>query len=127
MVAVMKIMKTFKMSHGGTAALSGPDLATGHSPLMPLSVTPGHSWEVWVSLLVGSQTYGGLTPCGVTTPFPVFWCAQVLFVSSKNLFLPSCVSSVGSLVGLLAISSKRACAIPRSAGPRASVLAASHC
>ena len=50
-----------------------------------------------------------------------------MFVSSKNLFLLSCVSSVGSLVGLLAISSKRAYAIPRSAGPRASVPAASHC
>ena len=98
-MAVMKIMKTFKMSHGGTAAFSAPNLATSHSPLMPLSVTPGHSWEVWVSLLVESQTYGGLTPCGVTTLFPVSWCAQVLFVSSKSLFLQSCVSSVGSVGG----------------------------
>ena len=76
MVEVMKIMKTFKMFHAGTAILSAPNLATSHSPLMPLSVTPGNSWEVCVSLLIGSQTYGGPTPCGVTAPFPVSWCVQ---------------------------------------------------
>ena len=48
---------------------------------------------------------------------------KVLLVSSKSLFLQSWVSSVGSVAGLLATSSKRAYAIPRSAGPRAPALA----
>ena len=46
---------------------------------------------------------------------------KVLFVPSKNLFPQSCVSSGGSMVGLMATSSKRAYAIPRSAAPRAHV------
>ena len=44
---------------------------------------------------------------------------KVLFVPSKNLFPQSCVNSGGSMVGLMATSSKRAYAIPRSAAPRA--------
>ena len=42
---------------------------------------------------------------------------KVLFVLSKSLFPQSCVSSGGSMVGLMATSSKRAYAIPRSAAP----------
>ena len=52
---------------------------------------------------------------------------KVLLVSSKSLFLQSWVSSVGSVAGLLATSSKRAYAIPRSAAPRAPVPVAGHC
>ena len=40
-----------------------------------------------------------------------------VFVPSKSLFPRSCVSSGGSIVGLTMTSSKRAYAIPRSAGP----------
>ena len=44
---------------------------------------------------------------------------KVLFVPSKSLFPQSSVSSGGPVVGLMATSSKRAYAIPRSAAPRA--------
>ena len=52
---------------------------------------------------------------------------KVLFVPSKSLFPQSCVSSGGSMVGLMATSSKRAYAIPRSAVPRAPAPVAAHC
>ena len=52
---------------------------------------------------------------------------KVLFVTSKSLFPQSCVSSDGSMVGLMVTSSKRAYAIPRSAAPIASAPAAGHC
>ena len=52
---------------------------------------------------------------------------KVLFVPSKSLFPQSCVSSGSSMVGLMATSSKRAYAIPRSTAPRAPAPAAVHC
>ena len=55
--------------------------------------------QVWVSLLGGSGTH------------------KVLFVPSKSLFPQSCVSSGGSVMGLMVTSSKRAYAILRSAYP----------
>ena len=42
---------------------------------------------------------------------------KVLFVPSKSLFLQSCVSFGGSMVGLMVSSSNRAYALPRSAAP----------
>ena len=45
------------------------------------------------------------------------WCTKVL--PFKSLFPQSCVSSGGSMVGLMATSSKRAYAVPRSAAHRA--------
>ena len=52
---------------------------------------------------------------------------KFLFVPSKSLFPQSCVSSGGSMVGLMATSSKRAYAILKSAAPRAPAPAAVHC
>ena len=52
---------------------------------------------------------------------------KVLLVPSKCLFPQSCVSSGGFLVGLMATSSKRAYAIPRSTEPRAPAPVAGHC
>ena len=52
---------------------------------------------------------------------------KVLFVPSKCLFSQSCVSSYGSMVGLMETASKRAYAIPRSAAPRAPAPASVHC
>ena len=52
---------------------------------------------------------------------------KILFVPSKNLYSQSYVSSGNSMVGLMAISSKRAYAIPRSAVPRLPVPAAVYC
>ena len=51
---------------------------------------------------------------------------KVLFVPSKSL-LQSCVSSGDSIVVLMATSSKRAYAIPRSALPRAPAPVVVHC
>ena len=72
--------------------------------------------QVWVHLLWGHCSF--LLHSGVH---------KVLFVPSKSLFPPSCVSSGGSMVGLMVTSSKRAYAIPRSIAPRAPAPAAVHC
>ena len=52
---------------------------------------------------------------------------NILFVPSKSLLPQSCVSSGSSMVGLMATSSRRAYAIPRSTAPRAPAPAAGHC
>ena len=52
---------------------------------------------------------------------------KLLFVTSKSLFPQSCVSSGGSVVGLMATSSKKAYATPRSAALRASAPAVGNC
>ena len=77
---------------------------------------PDTHGEVWVSLLWGHCSF--LLGPGVH---------KVLFVPSKSLFPQSSVSSGGSMVGLMATSSKRAYAIPRSTAPRAPAPAAVHC
>ena len=117
MVEVMTIMLTsFKMSYACTATLSAPDPAARHCQPTPPPETPRHSQGVWVSLLWGHCSF--LLGPGVH---------KVLFVLPKNLFPQSCVSSGGSVVGLIATSSKWACAIPRSSAPRASAPAEGHC
>ena len=58
---------------------------------------------------------------------PGSWCPEVLLVPFKSLFPQSCVNSGGSMVGLMATSSNRAYAIPRSTAPRAPAPAAVHC
>ena len=87
-------------------------------PLTHASV--GGSWT-----LMGKS---GSVSCGVTAPFSwVLLCTRFLFVPSKSLFPQSYVSSGDSLVELMATSSKRAYAIPKSASPRAPVPEAVHC
>ena len=105
MVEVMKIMATsFKRSHTYTATLSAPSTAAGHCQPTPPLETPGHSQASLGQSLLESLL---LSP-GVH---------KVLFVPSKSLFPQSCVSSGNSMVGLMATSSKMACAIPKSAAP----------
>ena len=54
MVEAMKIMVTsFRRSHACTATLSAPKPAAGNRQPTPPPETPGHSQEVWVSLLWG--------------------------------------------------------------------------
>ena len=72
--------------------------------------------QVWVSLLWGH--------CSFLLGPSVH---KVLFVPSKSLFPQSCESSGCSMVGLMATSSKRAYATPRSAAPRAPAPVAGHC
>ena len=79
----MKIMATsFKRSCAHTAALSSPDPALGHCQPTSPPETPGHSQESLGQSLVGSLLLS-----------PGYWCAQLLFVSSKCLFPQPCVSS----------------------------------
>ena len=95
----MKIVGTsFRRSHVCTAALSAAGLC------QRLLDTHG---QVWVGLWWGRCSF-------IFNPG-----AQGSVCASKSLFPQSCVSSGSSLVGLMATSSKRAQAIPRSAAPRA--------
>ena len=71
--------------------------------------------QVWVSLLWSHSSFLlGLDAQGSV-------CALQESISQ------SCVSSCGSIVGLMGISSKKTYAVPRSAAPRAPVPAAVHC
>ena len=72
--------------------------------------------QVWVSVLCGHWSF--LLGPGMQ---------KVLFVPSKSLFSQSCVSSGSSMAGLMATSSKRAYAIPRSTASRAPAPVAGHC
>ena len=115
MVEVMKIMVTsFKKSCACIASLSAPS----NRPSLTHASTraPGHSWQVWVSLLWGYWSFL-LGPVA----------HKFLFVTSKSLFPQSYVSFGGPMVGLMATSSKRDCAVPRSAAPRVPDAAAGHC
>ena len=85
----------------------------------PTHASSGDSWT-----LTGKS---GSVPCGVTAPFSWVLVHKVLLVPSKSLFPQSCVSSGGSVVGLMVTSSKRANAIPRTAAPRAPAPVAGHC
>ena len=49
----------------------------------------------------------GSVSCGVTAPFSWVLVHKVLFVPSRSLFPQSCVSSGGSMVGLMATSSNK--------------------
>ena len=90
----MKIKVTsFRRSHAHAAALSSPIPAAGHGFCQRLLDT--HR-QVWVSLFWGHCSL--LLGPGVH---------KVLFVPSKILFPPSCISSGGSMVGLMATSSKQ--------------------
>ena len=116
MVEVMKIMETsFKRSHARTAALSAPDPEAG-LPHTPPPETPGHSRASLGQSLCGHCSFF-LGPSG----------HKVLFVPSKSLSFQSCISSGSSMVQLMAISSKKAYAIPRSTAPRSPAPAAVHC
>ena len=112
----MKLMATsFQRSHAALLHSVPPTLQQAitdprlHRRLLD---TPG---QVWVSLLWGHCSF--LLGPGVQR----FCCALQESVSQ------SCVSSGSSMVGLMATSSKRAYAIPRSAAARAPVPEAGHC
>ena len=116
MVQVMKIMVTFKKSHARTAALSAPEQQQATTdPRLCQRLLDTHR-QVWVSLFGGHGSF--LLGPGEH---------KILFVPSKSLFPQPRVSSGSSMAGLMATSSKRAYAIPRSAAPRAPVPVAGHC
>ena len=99
---------SFKRSHARTAALRAPNPAAGHRWLMALPETTGHSWASLGQSLVGSL----LLSLGS-------WWHKFLFVFSKGQIPQSCVSSGGSMVGLMVTFSKRDYAIPWSIASRA--------
>ena len=103
---VMKITVTsFKTSRVHIATLSAPTLqlaTTEHT-------SAGDFW-----ILTGKS---GSVSCGVTAPFPSVLVHTRFYCALQEAFSPSCVSSGGSMVGLMATSSKRAYATPRSTAP----------
>ena len=106
MVKVMKIMAiSFKRSHAGTDTESSVLQQATSDPRLCQRLLDTHG-QVWVSLLGGHCSFF-LGP-GVH---------KFLLVPSKSLIPQSCVGSGSSTVGLMAISSKRAYAIPTSAAP----------
>ena len=74
-----------------------------------------------------SWTLTGNSELSLMVSLLLFPGCGVLFVPSKSLFPQSCVSSRGSIVGLMVTSSMRAYAIPRSTAPRAPAPEAVHC
>ena len=102
MVEVMKIMVTsFKRFHAHTAALSASDPAAGHRQPSPLPETPGHAQASLAQSLVGSLLLSPGSQCTQGSS-----AHKVLFVLSKSLFPQSCVSSGGSVLGLMVTSSR---------------------
>ena len=119
MVEVMKIMTTsFKMSCACTATLSAPTLQQA-------TADPRFCWrllntqrQIWVSLLWGHCSF---------LLGPVTYTLILIFFPSECLFPQSFVNSGNSMVQLMATSSKRAYATPRSAAPRAPAPGSVHC
>ena len=92
---IIKIMVTsLERSH---AILIAPDPAAGHCRPMPLLETPEHSRASLGQSLVGSLLLS-----------PGSWYAQDFICALQESVSQSCVSSDGSMVGLLVTSSKRA-------------------
>ena len=69
----------------------------------------------------------GAVSCGVTAPFSWVMVHTRCCLCPARLFPQSSVSSGGSVVGLMATSSERAYATPRSAASRAPVPVTGHC
>ena len=110
------MVTSFKRSHASTATLSVTNPVAGRCQPTPLLETPGHS-----------QARLGQSPVGSLLLSPVSWCLQGSVCAFQESISHSCVTSSGSMLGLMVTSSKRAYATHRSAAPRAPVLAAAHC
>ena len=89
---------------------------SSHRRPMLLPETPGHS-----------QASLGQSPVGSLLLSPGSWCTQGSVCALQESVSQSCVSSGSSMVGLMATSSKRAYATPRSAAPKAPGPVAVHC
>ena len=111
-VEVMKIMATsFKRSHAALWHSVPPTpQQTTVNPHLHQRLLDTHV-QVWIRFLWGHCSF----LLGPGAP-------KVLSVPSKSPFPQSCVSSGGSMVGMMVTFSKRAYAIPRSAA-----LVAGHC
>jgi len=115
MVELMKKMvSSFKRSHARIAALIAPNPAAGDRRPTPPLETPGHSWASLGQSLVESLL---LSPRSL--------CAQGFVCAFQESVSPVLYSG-GSMVELMATSSKRAYAIPRFTAPRAPTPTAVH-
>ena len=87
---------------------------------LPTQASAGDSWTL--------KGKSGSVSCGVTAPFSwLLLHTRLCFFPSKCLFPQSHVSFGNSVVQLMATSSKRAYATPRSALPRAPTFGSVHC
>ena len=94
-----------------------------HLTLQQATTDPCLHWR-----LLEPTSKSGSVSFGVSIPFSwVLVHTRFIYESSKSLFPQSCVSSGSSVVGIMATSSKRAYATPRSAAPRAPAPVAGHC
>ena len=84
----------------------------------PTHASSADSWT-----LMGKS---GSVPCGVTAPFSWVLVHKVLLCPPR-VYFPLLCKFWRLYGGLMATSSKRAYAIPRSAAPRASASVADHC
>ena len=96
------MVTSFKRSHAHAATLSAPNPAADHHQPTSLLETPGHSWTSLGQSLVEALLLS-----------PGSWCTQVC--ARQESVSQSCVSSGGSMLGLMETSSKRAYTIPKSA------------
>ena len=113
MVEVMKIMATsFKRSHA--LLHSVPPISGNYQPT-PLPETPRHSQASLGQSLVGSFLLS-----------PGSWCTQVSVCALQESVSPVLCKFWQLCGGLMATSSQRAYAIPRSTAPRAQPTADPH-
>ena len=119
---VPSLLLDLRPNYGGGSGWRPPSKGPMHALLRSVPLTlqqatanPRLCWrlldthgQIWVSLLCRHCSF--LLGPGA---------CKALFIPSKGLFPQSCVSSGGSMVGLMATSSKRAYAIPRSTASRA--------
>ena len=111
----MKIMVTsFKSSHAHVWHSLFPTLKQATAESSPCQRLLGSDRHVCVSNLGGHCSF-----------LLIPGAQKILFVPLKSLFPQSCLSSGGSMVGLMVPSTRKFYAIPRSAAPRAPV--AGHC
>ena len=105
----------FKRSGACTTALSAPNPAAGPHQPTTLPETPGHSQASLNQSLVGSLLLA-----------PGSWCTQSSVCALQESVSPVLCKFWQLYDGLMATSSKRAYAIPRSTAPRAPAHTAVH-
>ena len=111
MAEVMKTMATsLKRSQACTATLSAPNPAAGHCRPSPPLETPGHP-----------QASPGQSFVGSLLLSPGSWCTRFCLYPPR-VYFPVLCKFWRLYGGLMATSSKRAYAIPKTAAPRAPAL-----
>ena len=105
----------FTLDEGYLLTSAPPDLEHGIAPLGPPAPRQPPLLGRGVAPLMGSLLLSTGSRC------------TVICLCPPRVYFPVCVSSGGSMVGLMATFFKRAYAIPKPAAPRAPVPVAVHC